>query len=96
MLRSIAVWNSVDRLANTALDNVVAKDDADLLPVGKMLCQRQGIGDSALALLIGVVDVDSDRTVCHSPEAAESPRHSCPRSRSKFRELPASTRVWMG
>ena len=39
------------------LDDVVAQDDADLLPVGEMFGQRQRVGDAALAFLVGVVDV---------------------------------------
>ena len=43
--------------ADVALDDVVAQDDADLLAVGEVLGQRQGVGDAAFAFLVGVVDV---------------------------------------
>ena len=48
---------AVGRLADAAFDNVVAQDDADLLPIGEMFGQRQRVRDAAFAFLIGVVDV---------------------------------------
>ena len=42
---------------DVALDDVVAQHHADLLAVGEMFGQRQGVGDAAFAFLVGVVDV---------------------------------------
>ena len=44
-------------LRDAALDDVVAQNHADLLAVGEVLGQRQGVGDAAFALLVGVVDM---------------------------------------
>ena len=48
---------TVGRRQDVALDDVVAQHHADLLPVGEVLGQRQGVGDTAFAFLVGVVDV---------------------------------------
>src|ERR1019366_3060917 len=42
---------------DVALDDVIAQHHANLLPVGEVLGQRQGVGDTAFAFLVGVVDV---------------------------------------
>ena len=47
----------VGGLADAAFDDVVAQYHADLVAVGEMFGQIQGVGDSAFALLVGVVDV---------------------------------------
>src|SRR5215212_8545656 len=44
-------------LADVALDDVVAQDDADRLAVGERLAEVERRRDAALALLIGVVEV---------------------------------------
>ena len=39
------------------LDDVIAQHHANLLAVGEMFGQRQGVGDTAFAFLVSVVDV---------------------------------------
>ncbi len=48
---------TVRRVPDIALDDVVAEDHADLVAVGEVLGQPQGVGDAAFAFLVGVVDV---------------------------------------
>ena len=43
--------------ADVALDEVVAEYDTDLLAVGKVFGEGQGVGDSAFAFLIRVIDM---------------------------------------
>ena len=47
----------LDSPPDAALHNVVAQDHAQLLTVGEVLGQRQRVRDSALTLLVGVIDV---------------------------------------
>src|SRR5580698_3629550 len=42
---------------DTALDDIVAQDDADAAAIGEMLGQAQGVRDAAFAFLIGVVQM---------------------------------------
>ena len=48
---------ALSRLADVVLDDVVAQNNAQLVTVGEVLGQAQGIGDTAFAFLVGVVDV---------------------------------------
>src|ERR1700730_4665600 len=47
----------LDGVANAAFNDVVAKDDAQLLAVGEVLGQAQRFRDAALAFLIGEVEM---------------------------------------
>ena len=47
----------IHRLADVAFDDVVAQNHADLLAVGEMFGQRQGVGDAAFAFLIGIIQM---------------------------------------
>ena len=48
---------AVGRGEDVALDDVVAQDHADLVAVGEVFGQRQGVGDAAFAFLVGVVQM---------------------------------------
>src|SRR5262249_20761095 len=42
---------------DVSFDQVVAQDDADLVPIGEVLGERQRFSDSAFAFLIGVIQM---------------------------------------
>ena len=48
---------TIGRRQNVPLDDVIAQHHANLLPVGEVLGERQGVRNAAFAFLVGVVDV---------------------------------------
>lgn len=68
------------------LDDVVAEHDDDLLALGEMFGQPEGIGNPTFAFLVGIVDVRQAKGFPVAEQAQEIAGVFCHRLRSADRE----------
>ena len=85
----LEIFNGVP---DTFLDDVVSEDHANLLPVGKVLGERQGIRDTACTFLVGVVQVFEANSFPLASNRRKSPELRPPVTR-RMSLIPASTSV---
>ena len=80
-LRARLLLAEVRRTAarDVLLDDVVAEHDADRLAVGEVLAEPERVGDAALALLVGVVQVLEPELAAVAEQPQEVARRCCRR-----------------
>ena len=83
------------RIDDVVLDDVIAKDDANLFAFHKRLGQTQGVGDAAFAFLVGVMDRCRPKFLPFESNRKKSPEF-CPPVTTMMSRMPASTSVWIG